>query len=1430
MLVTKGHPIITTTLQSDLLSAIVPGETVQVGGKNYVLKRTGLEVQSITAAAADGATFRLTLTHSGVTSTTTDCLPVTATESEIEDALASMESVGGPGNIKVTRIGSGTHGDPYRWTLYWSLVGDINQIVVNECTPPPLDGVVYASTLVEGGMVSHQRIELTTENGHIDGSYASINYGPDSTSCLPWGASAEIVKDALQKLPSLSLESISSFTFDTTDLDAMPQTSIKLTDDIYVNGAVVRGQDIVINGCGDGDSKVYTIVSVAEDGTSVTFDEHVSCESTGTAASAYIFMNDAIEVVRSGSGNGVTEIQQVTVTATSPMSPQPGQGFFALRWRLHENSQTWWTTNCIEYGATAEVVQAELDGLDVSIAGHIVVTQHGDGSAKWGYGYKYTLSFEGSFAESMSPVLGDIPEVQVVQPDSCGDVGVILETLPMTASVTYGSTSVTMSGTVSSLLRPGGRISIDSSIRFYTISRVEDEHVELESAYSGLTKADATINGVSGGLPLVDVDTIVNGHVAWAYDVYFVHPSISEANTLSLSTCDQSLWEHVHGMRHLSSVTTISTGGSSQLSTVTLTSTLPYAGNSLEIGLFLLWEGAWEAMDIMDWDITSTLFSSALDNIIGASEATVSLDTSPNGFEKSIYILFDGSGVNGQISMGLAMSSSPGTNFKSTNTSSDASGVFEWRVDSLKNDDVFDAAVVEVEYTGSDEFQLSVTFWDLATAPSSTYNSISLASNLLYNAYYAVYGLNTFTGVSLVHVSLVQEPESLSSSLSVGDTWRLFVSAAGLSTSLPDGYYSSVLESSFPTAAASELCIDAPYVSPSGLENMWLVPQMFTVRSPGTMVQSITVSNKDSSWDNAATGTPSYRLTYGSTVDVCVAWNAADFEIEEYFSLSGVTDVTVTRRLDSIVAPNGYYYTLYFENGPSDTVEVDGSYDCGSGTSVFNEVGSQEVVVSAVLSPGYSSGVTLTPTSLGLGDLEDSLIPKRYLGGYGTKPLSVYKNTGLQYVVTFQANVGAIPVITSSDIGLGGSGAKVLPFTPLVNGYLPTLYDIGPLYTGVPYGVRVAAETKVGIGSYSESTAVTIPSGPPGPVQSLSADVVLHHDEIQTVQLLSAYVAEVQSITTSTPHVVDVQFILASSVSPFGLFFPEIQRLTVSSISNITDGEFALSYTTLTPVGGTSGSLVQTTETTGCLNWDATAEEVHTALVNDITAIDGDDVRVIRSCDGTDMCGNGFMYDIFFVGSGVRGNVQALLPVVGGSCTAITTAGGHTTSLEIEDDSNIFVSIGTATALQTVTIVASVPIALGSFKVSLQFAGGLQATTCINWDASALDVELALEALDNVDSVFVQKLEVANGNEYGTEWAIYFDGHAMHLAPVMRTLMFCYCCCLPHQNKISQIHYSVLIIPFSSLGTSPNSIHQWMYRPFHYGKWDHRGAKPRYPG
>ncbi len=96
----------------------------------------------------------------------------------------------------------------------------------------------------------------------------------------------------------------------------------------------------------------------------------------------------------------------------------------------------------------------------------------------------------------------------------------------------------------------------------------------------------------------------------------------------------------------------------------------------------------------------------------------------------------------------------------------------------------------------------------------------------------------------------------------------------------------------------------------------------------------------------------------------------------------------------------------------------------------------------------------------------------------------------------------------------------------------------------------------------------------------------------------------------------------------------------------------------------------------------------------------------------------------------------------------------------------MFVSVGTASAVQTVTIVASVPIALGSFTMSLAFAGGSQVTACINWDASALEVQLALEALNNVNSVFVQKTELPNDNEYGTEWTIYFDGHAMHLALV----------------------------------------------------------------
>lgn len=46
---------------------------------------------------------------------------------------------------------------------------------------------------------------------------------------------------------------------------------------------------------------------------------------------------------------------------------------------------------------------------------------------------------------------------------------------------------------------------------------------------------------------------------------------------------------------------------------------------------------------------------------------------------------------------------------------------------------------------------------------------------------------------------------------------------------------------------------------------------------------------------------------------------------------------------------------------------------------------------------------------------------------------------------------------------------------------------------------------------------------------------------------------------------------------------------------------------------------------------------------------------------------------------------------------------------------------------------------VGGYRLAVNFSSSVQSTKCLYWDSEAEDVEAALEALGNVDSVLVKR-------------------------------------------------------------------------------------------
>ena len=98
---------------------------------------------------------------------------------------------------------------------------------------------------------------------------------------------------------------------------------------------------------------------------------------------------------------------------------------------------------------------------------------------------------------------------------------------------------------------------------------------------------------------------------------------------------------------------------------------------------------------------------------------------------------------------------------------------------------------------------------------------------------------------------------------------------------------------------------------------------------------------------------------------------------------------------------------------------------------------------------------------------------------------------------------------------------------------------------------------------------------------------------------------------------------------------------------------------------------------------------------------------------------------------------------------------------------NDSLAVGTDTARAELLIQSSggFDIIQGSYQLSIDYLGGVQTTDCIDWDASAQEIEGALEVLDNIDSVRVDYVKTDKEGDHSVSrrrFTIYFDGNGMH--------------------------------------------------------------------
>lgn len=539
------------------------------------------------------------------------------------------------------------------------------------------------------------------------------------------------------------------------------------------------------------------------------------------------------------------------------------------------------------------------------------------------------------------------------------------------------------------------------------------------------------------------------------------------------------------------------------------------------------------------------------------------------------------------------------------------------------------------------------------------------------------------------------------------------------------------------------------------------VSQLFSVMSEQFDVQKVTVLNPGSDLT-----TETYKLSLGGgafTTDI--KWNADEAEMEAAFTAIPDGDVVVTRRTDTVAAPNGFVYTIYFSG-----VSVQGNRIEMTAVKALT-FGTADVKVSTV-SDGVDGVSPFKAKSIPLALVKDSTVASPYLASDAT--FSVYKMNGFFWTIKFKSTVGNLPALGMQTSALTGKLALIDDF---VAGAASNSYVMANLFSGINYYVRVAAGTDIGLGPFT-ALASAIPSGVATPVQNIALGCALHSREIQEVRLAATHVTEIQEITTSAAAMAEVQTLrtYASSDVCFdsnciagGLAFrvPTIQTIEVSALAPITAGSFSIGFVLKVSNGAGAFQPAGAAVTTAKIAWKAAASAVQTAL-EALDGIDPGDIVVTRDGDASSAFNYGYLFSVTFVGNNVAGQTPTFTlqtrPACA-TCDAFVVTGGMAYTLRVS--ANPTLAMGTDTAVQQVIVKADKALAAGSYKLKFVNLGASQSSACIVFDAPARGsdvraMENILMQMPNIDKVYVtRKLDtVAAPN--GFVYRIFFYGNGVY--------------------------------------------------------------------
>jgi hypothetical protein len=517
--------------------------------------------------------------------------------------------------------------------------------------------------------------------------------------------------------------------------------------------------------------------------------------------------------------------------------------------------------------------------------------------------------------------------------------------------------------------------------------------------------------------------------------------------------------------------------------------------------------------------------------------------------------------------------------------------------------------------------------------------------------------------------------------------------------------------------------------------------------------------------------------------------------------------VSVTRSVDNDVSNvGGYVYHVYYED-PVFAKDLDEAHlkiieMSGACSSSPTETTEQAVTWTEF---GDKHRV-FTRESIPLAVSTSPTIEAAFRG-LDVTAQKLYKTSGNLWAVTFATALGDISSMSATPTSYLTSGTTVSVYDNVVQGKHPESHVLTGLKTGIDYSVRVAAYTRgtfhgygnftdtsttVGVAVPSSSaqlglttsaytaapkyTASGTPSEKPPALTGFTASETLQVSEVQDIILGASHLREVQTVTTDASVYAEVQTIttqannLETISGQMTMRFPEVQtiQLTATDTSEMTGKEMLIKYSYYDNVADTSVTVVQNS-VSACVAVDASANDVE-SLLNGIDKIGGNGVRVVRSGYGGYTDYFGYTWSVTFVGNKVAGNVEPLtVDICDSACANCGTVADPPVASVTTLNENM--AVGLNTEVHTVKFEATHPVAQGQYTVKVDVNTATETMTnnaaaCLEWNSTALELQNALESMDIVDHVYVERfgdasaVDAAYGN-HGYTYSIYYTGNRL---------------------------------------------------------------------